>query len=154
MEQTALLFQHPHIRPQAPGRYRFGSRQHFAKFLPLFPDRHRRCVMRARNVHGLFDQPHLMNITGAIRKNAVGSHANDELSTLEFRQQRIGIAQRRFTILEKEPGRVLEVDKQQSDPRVHKDITKAAIHPIAVIVRKGQRAIINDPHEARQPALV
>jgi hypothetical protein len=38
--------------------------------------------------------------------------------------------------------RVLEVDKQQSDPRVHEHIAKAAIHPIAVIVRKRQPASI------------
>ena len=43
---------------------------------------------------------------------------------------------------------------KQSDPRVHEHIAKTAIHPIAVIIRKRQRAIIHDPHEARQPALV
>src|SRR6266699_4202806 len=57
-EQTASLFQEPHVRSQAARRYCLGSRQHSAKFLPLLPDRHRRCVMLGRNIDGMFDQPH------------------------------------------------------------------------------------------------
>jgi hypothetical protein len=69
-EQTASLFQESHIRSQAARRYCLGSRQHSAKFLPLLPDRHRRCVVLGRNIDGMFDQPHLVNIPRAVRKGS------------------------------------------------------------------------------------
>src|SRR5258708_39878193 len=55
-EQTASLFQEPHIRSQAARRYCLGSRQHSAKFLPLLPDRHRRCGVLVWNIDRMVNQ--------------------------------------------------------------------------------------------------
>ena len=84
--------------------------------LPPFPGRHRWRVAVARDVDGVFDQPHLVNIAGTVLEDLGGPHANDELRALEFRQQRVGLVQCRFTV-DAESSRVREIDEQQADLR-------------------------------------
>jgi hypothetical protein len=64
-----------------------------------------------RNIDGMFDQPHLVNIPRAIRKDPCGPNANDQLSASEFRQERVGIVQGCFA-KDAKPLRALEVDKE------------------------------------------
>jgi hypothetical protein len=59
----------------------------------------------------MFDQPHLVNIPRAVRKDPCGPNANDQLSANEFPQQRIRIVQCCFA-KDAKPLRTLEVDKE------------------------------------------
>ena len=49
---------------------------------------------------------------------------------------------------------LLEVDEQQADLGVHEDVAEAAEHPVAVVARERERAVVDDPDEAGHAALV
>src|SRR5205807_8965722 len=110
-------------------------------------------VTGARGVHGLLDHLHLVDVAGAVREDPLGAHADDELRALERAQELVVIVQRGDAV-DAHAIRALEVDEQHADLRVHEHVPETAEHAVSVVARERERVLVDDPHEARLPALV
>ena len=94
-----------------------------------------------------------MDIARAVWEDAFGAHPDDELRAWKLRQQRVIIMQR-CDAMDTHAVRSLKIDEQKPDMWVDQDVAQTAEHPIAIVVGKGQSALVEHAHEAGHPAFV
>src|SRR5450759_1257073 len=103
---------------------RAGPGQRILEDLHPLPVGDRRFVLRPRRVHRSLYERHLVDVTRAVRKDALRLNPDDQLSPGEPRHQRIVIADGGGP-LQTHPVRVLEVDEQHPDPGVDEQVAHA-----------------------------
>jgi len=94
-----------------------------------------------------------MEVTRAIGKNLRGSHAHDQLGAGKLLEQRV-VELDESRSIHAQAARLLEVDEQQRNRRVHEHVAKAAEHAVAVVTRKCDFIDVGHPHEPRRATLV
>src|ERR1041384_944862 len=63
-------------------------------------------------------------------------------------------ARTRSIAVDAQPLALLEIDEQDADGRVGRNVAEALEHAVAVVARKGERVRRDDPHESGRTPLV
>ena len=99
------------------------------------------------------DQTHPVDVSRAVWKDPPHNNAHDSLGTVEDGQQIAVVVDGRVTV-DPHAVRMLEVDDQQADLRVDRDVAQTSEHAVAVVARKRQCARVEHLDESGQAALV
>src|SRR4051812_14199940 len=94
-----------------------------------------------------------MDVARAVREDALNVHSDQRLATREFAEQRV-VGSDRCRTTDPHPVGAFEVDEEQANLRVGEDIAETLEHAVAVVIRKGERPIIEYPDESGHTALV
>src|SRR5689334_8417820 len=125
-------------------------RQYVSGPLAALPRRHGRLDAVARDVLGAVHERAPVDVARAVREHRAGAHMDRELRALP----RHVVADDRRAPLHAQPAAPLEVDEQQADLGIAGEVAHREVHPVAVVVRERQRAVVQHPHEAGVAALV
>src|SRR3990167_2877244 len=128
-------------------------RQIIAKAVERLPGGDGRRVVRPRRIDRVFDELHLVYVARAVRKDVSGCNTYDEHRAGKVGARGIVFSQLRRAV-DAQALRLLEVQEKQADIRIDKHIAPRSVHPVAVVVRNGKSAIVEDAHESGYPALV
>ena len=94
-----------------------------------------------------------MDVAGAVRQHVGGAHAYDELGLGVRVEQRVAVVDGREPV-HAQPARAREVDEQETDLRVVMQVSEGEVRPVPVVVREGERVLVDHPHETGVAALV
>src|ERR687898_1833199 len=132
---------------------RVARRQHISRPTALFPAGTRRRDPCPRHKRGAFHELVLVDVTGTVRVNALGVHPYHKLGRRISGEERIIMPKLRGPIDPHAPLS-LEVDEEETNAPRRLHVAHGEIHAVSVVVRKRERPVIDDRHEARVPALV
>src|SRR3954468_15920445 len=127
--------------------------QVIAECVAAFPAGHWGGAARVRNVRRSFDDLHSMDIARAIGEDVARAHPHDRLRLGVVLPQRIVEVQRSIAVYP-QPLPRLEIDEQQADRRIRRDVAEALEHAVAVVARESKRVRRHDPDESGRAALV
>jgi hypothetical protein len=94
-----------------------------------------------------------VDVATAVREDCPGSDPDDEQGSRVGVDQRVVVVDRRVTV-EPQAGPVLEVDEEQPDGRVLREVAGGQEHPVAVVDREGDGRLVDHADEAGVAALV
>src|SRR3989304_521208 len=103
-----------------------------------------------RRIDRGFDELHLVYVARAVRKDVSGCNTYDEHRAGKVGAQGIVFSQLRRAV-DAQALRLLEVQAKQAGIRIDKHIAPRSVHPVAVVVRNGKSAIVEDAHESGEP---
>ena len=95
----------------------------------------------------------MVDVARAVRVDALRRHPDDQLGPRPLVDERVvqvdvGLAVDPHAVLP------LEVDEEHPDGRVLQHVAERQVHPVAVVVRERDRALVDHPHETGITALV
>src|SRR5450759_5498117 len=143
----------PPLVPESQRAPRGATREVVPEHLHLLPLRGGRDVPGTGCVDRVLDELHAVDVPGAVGEDALGVDLDHELGAIEGVDQG-GVVVQRGDAVHAQAVRMLEVDEEHPEVRVHDGVPEAAEHAVAVIAREGQRLLVEDADKAGAPTLV
>ncbi len=130
-------------------------RQHVARPVGSLPARYGGFAISVRYEARPLDELHPVDVPRAVGKHLGRPNPHDELRARVIRGERVLLLDVGGAIEPQSGGPCgNEVDEQHPDVRVREQVSHRQVHPIAVVVRKRDRAFVEHSHETRIAALV
>ena len=128
-------------------------RQRVVRPLAHLPAGDRRLAVGLRHEPGALHELVLVDVARAVREDLGGAHSDHELRLGILGQEGVVLVDRGHAV---EPHALpaLEIDEQEPHVRVDEHVPGREVHAVPVVVREGDRALVENAHEAGIAALV